>query len=85
MSSYGYEWVATIAVLFGKVYDSPTVCDMLVQRLRRACVSTCRIRRNREWLISVLRTLPCAHSKANDLMGSSPLTLNSVWLTMNNA
>ncbi len=37
----------------------------LSQRLSRACLSTCRIRRNREWLISVLRTLPCAHSKAS--------------------
>jgi hypothetical protein len=39
----------------------------LSQRLSRACLSTCRIRRNREWLISVLRTLPCAHSKASEL------------------
>ncbi len=34
MSSYGYEWVTTIAVLFGKVYDSPTVCDMLVPKIK---------------------------------------------------
>ncbi len=37
LSSYGYEWVTAIAVLFGKVYDSLTVCDMLVSKIK-ACM-----------------------------------------------
>ena len=34
MSSYGNEWVTVIAVLFGKVYDSPTVSEMLVSKIK---------------------------------------------------
>jgi hypothetical protein len=34
MSSYGYEWVTAIAVQLDVVYDSSTVCDVLVSKVK---------------------------------------------------